>query len=96
MTPEAIALGRNLALILLIAEAVVLAVPLVVVPLYAIRYLRRFKAPIRPALRQVRGRVLEVERGTRLAASVAVQPFLWSIAVVDGLKRVLAQVLKRR
>lgn len=96
MTPEAIALGRNLALILLVIEAIVLAVPLVIVPLYAIRYLRRFKAPIRPALRRVRGTVAEAEQVTKLVSSMAVQPFLWAMAGAEGLKRGLGQVLRRR
>lgn len=96
MTPEAIALGRDLALILLVIEAVVLAAPLAIVPFYAIRYLRRFRAPIRPALHRVRGRVLQVERATKLASSMAVQPFLWTTAAAIGLKRGLGQVLKRR
>jgi len=96
MTPEAIALGRDLALILLVIEAAVLAAPLVVIPLYAIRYLRRFRAPIRPALRRVRSRVLEVEQATKLVSSMAVQPFLWAVAGVEGLKRGLGQVLRRR
>ncbi|HJX38869.1 MAG TPA: hypothetical protein VJ714_09725 [Anaerolineae bacterium] len=96
MPPEAIALVRDLALILLVIEAIVLAAPLVIVPLYAIRYLRRFRTPIRPALRRVRYGVLEVEQATNLVSSMAVQPLLWATAAADGLKRGLGHLLQRR
>ena len=96
MPLEAVALGRNLALILLTIEAAVLVVPLVVIPFYAIRYLRYFKAPIRPKLRQVRAGVEQAEKLTKLASSMTVQPFLWAAGGAEGLKRGLGYLAKRR
>ena len=95
MSPEAVALGRDLALILLIVEAVVLVVPLLVIPFYVIKYLRRFKEPVRPTLRRVRLRVEKVEHVTKLASSMAVQPFLWGLASAEGLRRGLSRVSRR-
>jgi len=96
MTLEAVALGRNLALILLTIEAVVLAVPLLVIPFFAIRYLRYFKAPIRPKLRQVRAGVVRAERLTKLVSSMTVQPFLWAAGGAEGLKSGLGYLARRR
>jgi hypothetical protein len=96
MSPEALVLGRNLALILLAIEAIVIFIPLLIVPLYAVRYLPRLRAPIRPRLLQIRVRVQQVEKTTKLVSSAVVQPFLWVVAVMDGLKRGLAYLLRRR
>jgi hypothetical protein len=54
MDPQSLAIARDLALILLILEAAVLALPLLIIPFYIIRYLPRVKAPIRPNLRKIR------------------------------------------
>ncbi len=96
MPPEAVAVGRDLALIVLVSEVVVLVLPLLIVCLYVIRYLRRFTAPIRPTLRQVQHRVHAVEDATKLMSSMAVQPCLWTVAAADGLKRGLGYLLQRR
>jgi hypothetical protein len=96
MPLEAVALGRNLALILLIIEVVVLAVPLVVIPFYAIRYLRRAKAPIRPKLRQIRAGAERAEKTTKLVSSMTVQPFLWAAGAAEGLKNGLGYLARRR
>jgi len=96
MSPEALAIGRDLALILLIIEAMVLAVPLLVVPFYAVRYLPRVKAPTREKLRLIRQGTEQVEKATKLVSSMAVQPFLLSGAAAEGLKSGLGYLVKRR
>lgn len=96
MSPEAIALGRDLALIVLALEAVVLALPLLIVAFYATRYVRRARAPIKPILRRARRRTRQVENATRLVSSMAVQPFLWARAAGDGISRGLGYVMRRR
>lgn len=96
MSADSLALARDLSLILLVLEAVIIAVPLIVVPFYAVRYLRRAKAPIKPKLRQVRGMVEQAERVSKLASAVAVQPVFWTWAATTGLKRGLTYLAKRR
>jgi len=96
MTPETLAVARNLALILLVVEAIVLLSPLLIVPVYIIRYLRRYGAPIRPNLRRVRRRTQRVEQVTKVVVAVAVQPFLWAAATVAGLRRGLKYLARRR
>lgn len=96
MNVEAIALGRDVALILLIFEAVILAVPLLVVPFYVIRYLPRVKAPVRPSLRKVRLRTQQVEQVTKTVMGVAIQPFIWTGGAVQGLRRALEYLATRR
>jgi len=96
MSPEAVAIGRNLALILLAIEAMVLAVPLLVIPFYAVRYLRRVGAPTRGILRRIRQGTKQAEKTTKLVSSIAVQPFLWTGAAAEGLKRGLGYLVGRR
>lgn len=96
MSADGLTLARDLALILLVVEAVVLAIPLLIIPFYAIRYIRRFKAPIKPRLRQVRNGTEQAERLSKLASAVAVQPIFWTWAVTEGLKRGLRHLLKWR
>jgi len=96
MPIEAVVIGRDLALILLIAEAFVFALPFVIIPFYAIRYLRRFKPPVRSTLRQIRQTTKEAEKATKLVSSMAVQPFLWVAAATEGLKGGLRYLAKRR
>jgi hypothetical protein len=96
MSPEAVAIGRNLALILLAIEAMVLAAPILVVSFYAVRYLPRVGAPAREKLRQIRQGTEQVEKATKLVSSIAVQPFLWSGAAAEGLKSGLGYLVKRR
>jgi len=96
MSPETLALGRDLALIVLTLEAIVLALPLLIVPFYAIRYMRRARAPIRPVLRRVRRRAMQVEDATKLVSSLAAQPFLWARAAGDGITRGLGYLMRRR
>jgi hypothetical protein len=96
MSADGLTLARDLALILLVVEAVVLAIPLLIIPFYAIKYLRRFKAPIKPRLRQVRNGTEQAERLSKLASAVAVQPVFWTWAASEGLKRGLRYLVKRR
>jgi hypothetical protein len=96
MSPETLALGRNLALIVLALEAILLALPLLIVPFYAIRYIRRARAPIRPVLRRVRWRARQVEDATKLASSMAAQPFLWARSAGDGITRGLGYLMRWR
>jgi hypothetical protein len=96
MSAEGLTLARDLSLILLVVEAAVLAVPLVVLPFYAVRYMRRLKAPVKPKLRQVRGGVEQAERLSKLVSAVAVQPVFWTWAATEGLKRGLSYLAKRR
>lgn len=96
MNPDALAIGRDLALILLVVEAVILAVPLLIIPFYILRYLPRLKAPIRPNLRRVRQRMVQVERTTKVVTATAVQPFLWTAALAAALRRGLQYAFRRR
>ncbi len=96
MSVDGLTVARDLSLILLVVEAVVVAVPLVVVPFYAIRYMRRLKTPIKPRLRQVRGGVEQAERLSKLVSAVAVQPVFWTWAATVGLRRGLSYLAKRR
>ena len=96
MSPETVATGRDLALILLAIEAMVLVVPLLVGLFYAARYLPRVSPPTREKLRQVRQVTQQVEETTKLVSSMAVQPFLLSGAAAEGLKRGLAYLVRRR
>ncbi|TKJ29633.1 MAG: hypothetical protein CEE40_07790 [Chloroflexi bacterium B3_Chlor] len=96
MTPETLALARDLALVLLIVEAIILGLPLLIIPFYAIRYLRRLKAPIRPNLRKVRRRTAQVEKVTKAAMAIAVQPFLWARATGAGVRRACGYLARRR
>ncbi|NIN70069.1 MAG: hypothetical protein GTO63_36385 [Anaerolineae bacterium] len=96
MTPETLALARDLALILLAVEAMVLLSPLVIIPLYIVRYLPRYTGPIRPNLRRIRRRTQQVEQRTRVILALAVQPFLWAAATAAGLRRGLGYLARRR
>jgi len=96
MSAEGLTLARDLSLVLLVMEAAVVAVPLVILPFYAIKYVRRLKAPIKPRLRQVRSGVERAERLSKLASAVAVQPVFWTWAATEGLKRGLSYLAKRR
>jgi len=96
MEPETLALGRNLALILLIVEAAILALPLLIIPFYILRYLPRVKAPIRSNLRRVRLGAGQAERVTKIVMAVAVQPFLWTPATAAALRRGVEYVVRRR
>jgi hypothetical protein len=96
MSLEAVEVVRDVALIILVAEAVVLVLPLLVIPFYAIRYLRRFKSPIRSSLCRVRQKTVQAEKATKLVASLTVQPFLLAIAATEGLKGALRYLGKGR
>ncbi len=96
MTPETLAVARDLGLVLLAVEAMVLISPLLIVPVYIIRYLRRYSAPIRPQLRRVRHRTQQVEHMTTVTAAVSVQPFLWTAAITAGLRTGLKYLARRR
>lgn len=96
MTPETLALARDLALVLLIVEAVILGLPLLIIPFYAIKYLRRLKAPIRRSLRKVGRRTAQVEMATKAAMAIAVQPFLWAGAAGAGVRRACSYLARRR
>jgi len=96
MSLEAVEVVRDVALIILVAEAVVLVLPLLVIPFYAIRYLRRFKSPIRSSLRRVRQKTVQAERATKLVASLTVQPFLLAVAATEGMKGALRYLRKGR
>ena len=96
MTPETLAFARDLALILLAVEAMVLLSPLLIVPFYIVRYLPRYTAPIRPNLRKIRRRTQQVEQKTKVILAIAVQPFLWAAATAAGLRRGLGYLARRR
>jgi hypothetical protein len=93
---EAVEVLRDVALIVLVAEAVVLVLPLLVIPFYAIRYLRRFKSPLGSALFRVRQKTLQAEKTTKLVASFTAQPFLLTLAATEGLKGALRYLRKGR
>lgn len=96
MDPQSLAIARDLALILLIVEAAILALPLLIIPFYIIRYLPRVKAPIRPNLRKARQRTVQAERVTKVVMGMAVQPFLWTAAATAALRRGLQYIARRR
>lgn len=96
MDPQTLATARDLALILLIVEAFVLALPLVIIPFYILRYLPRVRAPIRPNLRIARQRTEQVETVTKAVMGTIALPFLWSAAVCAALKRGLLYMVRRR
>lgn len=96
MEPAAVATARDLALILLVIEAAILALPFLIVPFLVLRYLPRISAPLRPALREVRHRTARAERVTKSVMTVATQPLIWIIAAIAGLRGVLGYVARRR
>jgi len=96
MNVEALALGRDLALILLVVEAVIIAIPLLVILFYVIKYLPQVRAPIRPSLLKVRRTMKQVEEVTKLVLGMVVQPLLWMAASAAGLKRALGYLATRR
>jgi hypothetical protein len=96
MPLETVAALRDVALVILVAETVILALPLLVFPFFAIRYLRRFKPPIRSSLRRVRQKAAQAERVTKLAASLTLEPFLLAVAATEGLKGALRHLGKGR
>lgn len=96
MDPQSLAVARDLALILLIVETAVLALPLLIIPFLALRYLRRVKAPIRPNLRKVRQATRRMEQTTKIVMGIAVQPLLWATAAAAGLGRGLEYLARRR
>lgn len=96
MDPQTLATARDLALVLLIVEAFILALPLVIIPFYILRYLPRVKGPIRPNLRIVRQRTEQLERVTKAIMGAMVLPFLWTAATGAALKRGVLIILGRR
>ncbi len=96
MDPETLAMGRDLALVLLIVEAAILALPLLIIPFFILRYLPRLKSPIRPHLRRARQTTAQAERLTKVVMGMTVQPFLWTAAMTAALRRGLAHVVGRR
>ena len=96
MSLVAVEVVRDVALIILVAEAVVLVLPLLVILFYAIRYPRRFKSPIRSSLYRVRQKTVQAEKATKLVASLTVQPFLLAVAATEGLKGALRYLRKGR
>jgi len=96
MDPQTLATARDLALVLLIVEVFILALPLVIIPFYILRYLPRVKAPIRPNLRIVRRNTEQVEKGTKAVMGAMVLPFLWTAATAAALKRAVLVIAGRR
>ncbi len=96
METETLAFGRDLALILLALEAALLALPLLVIPFYILRYLPRVTHPLRPNLRRVKRKSMQVERVTKFAMGMVVQPFVWTAAAATALRRGLGYAIRRR
>lgn len=96
MDPEALAVGRDLALILLIIEAAILAVPLLIIPYLILRYLPRVRAPMAPNLRRIWQTTSQVEQATKAIMGTVVQPFIWTAATGAALRRALEHLARRR
>lgn len=96
MDPQTLAVGRDLALVLLVVEAFVLALPLLIVPFLILRYLPRIREPIRPNLAIVRQKTEQAERLTKAVMDTAVLPLLWTSALAAGLRRSLEYMARRR
>jgi len=96
MSLETIEVLRDVALVILVAEAVVLVLPLLIIPFYAIKYVRRFKSPTRSSLRLVQQKTMQAEKATKLVASLTAEPFLLAIAAGEGLKGALRYLGRRR
>lgn len=95
MDPETVALWRDVALILLVAEGFILILPGLFLLGYALRGLRRAKASLLPALTSAQKRIEWVEKGIHTFSSLLVSPIIRTISAGAFLLEVLKTFLRR-
>jgi hypothetical protein len=95
MDPKTVALWRDVALILLVAEGFILSLPALFLLVYALRGLRRAKGSLLPALTSAQKRTERVEKGTHTFSSLLVSPIIRTISVGAFLLEVLKAFLRR-
>ena len=95
MDPNTVALWRDVALILLVAEGFFLILPALFLLVYAFRGLRRAKGSLLPALTSAQGRTERVEKGARTFSSFLVGPIIRTISAAAFVLEVLTVFLGR-
>jgi len=95
MDPKTVALWRDVALILLVAEGFILMLPALFLLVYAFRGLRRARAALLPALTSARERTERVERGIRTFSSFLVNPIIRTISAGAFVLEIFKVFLRR-
>ncbi len=87
---------RDIALIVLFLEAIILALPLLILSIYAVRGLREVKARLAPPLREARQEVQRGEKATDRFSSALMRPVIEAAGLGAGLAKALAIFSERR
>ena len=95
MDPKVVALWRDVALILLVAEGFILILPALFLLVYAFRGLRQARAVLLPALTSAQKRTEQVERGIHTFSSFLVSPIIRTISAGVFVLEVLKAFLRR-
>ncbi len=95
MDPAVVALWRDAALIFLVLQAFILALPALLLMVYAFRGLRRAKGSLLPILTSARERTERLERGSRTFSSFLVSPIIRTISAGAFVLEVLKAFLGR-
>jgi len=95
MEPATVALWRDVALIVLVAEGFILILPALFLTVYALRGLRRVKGRLLPALISAQKRTGQVEKGARTFSSFLVNPIIRTISAGAFVLGVLKALLRR-
>lgn len=93
MNPETVALWRDAALIFLVLQAFILALPALLLMVYAFRGLRLVRASLLPLLSSAQEKTGQVEEGTRTFSSFLVRPVISAVSagafVLEAIKAFL-------
>jgi len=95
MDPATVALWRDVALIFLVVQGFILALPALFLMVYALRGLRRAKGSLLPALTSAQKRTERVEEGARTFSSFLVSPIIRTISAGAFVLEVLKAFLRR-
>ena len=95
MDPVTVALWRDVALILLVAEGFILILPALLLLVYAFRGLRRARAALLPALTSAQRRTEQVEKGARTFSSFIVNAIIRTISAGAFVLEIVKVFLRR-
>jgi len=95
MEPATVALWRDVALVLLVAEAFILILPALVLLVYAFRGLRRARTALLPALTSAQGRTEQVEKGAHTFSSIIVNAIVRTLGAGAFVLEVLRALSRR-
>jgi hypothetical protein len=86
---------RNVALIVLAIEAIVISLPVLIAGYLGVRTLRQTQAALGPASANVRARMWQVQQTTVVVCSLIVAPIRWLQRTGSAIDRRLCSLLGR-